>query len=330
VCAAVTAARQQGAVPYQAIEAVVNWQRLIETVESGEKVNAAPLDVFHHVLKGYPRVRAYAPRLLAAFTFHAEGKAAPLVQALNLLREVYVASKRTLPERVPLGFVRRKWAPQVVRNGELNRQAYELCVLDELRLALRAGDMWVTGSRKHKALDAYLLPRGTWQRRCSELSLDLPETFEAFWAATEARLSGQLREVKALLARGELSSVTIQRGKLRIAKVIRAVPDEVEPLERRLSGRIPRGKITDLLLEVNVWTRFTGAFLNLHSSKRHDHLLTAILADGLKRGVSKRRKSTSQSSSSERNLSASNGLYRHCPSVFCHKAEGVAWAAPSR
>ncbi|MBB6017157.1 Tn3 family transposase [Deinococcus radiopugnans] len=290
VCAAVVAAREQGADPYQAIEAVVNWQQLVETVREKEVVSTEQLDPLHHAMKGYAKVRSYAPRLLAALTFQAEGKAAPVIEALNLLREMYASGKRTLPQHVPIGFVRQKWAGQVFRNGKVDRRAYELCVLDELRLALRAGDVWVTGSRKYKDLDAYLLPQETWQKRLSELSLDLPETFDAFWAATEPRLTEQLREVADLLARGELSSVSVQRGRLRIGKVTRAVPDEVEPIGRRLSARLPRVKITDLLLEVNACTRFTGAFLNLHSGKeveRHDHLLTAILADGLNLGLTK-------------------------------------------
>ncbi len=60
--------------------------------------------------------------------------------------------------------------------------------------------------------------------------------------------------------------------------------EQLDPLHHVLKGY----KITDLLLEVNAWTRFTGAFLNLHSGKgveRHDHLLTAILADGLNLGL---------------------------------------------
>lgn len=87
-----------------------------------------------------------------------------------------------------------------------------------------------------------------------------------------------------------MSSVTVRGRKLKVGKTLKAVPDEVEPLERRLSARVPRVKITDLLLEVNAWTHFTGAFLNLHSGKgaeRHDHLLTAILADGLNLGLTK-------------------------------------------
>ena len=290
VCAAVIAAREKGADPYQAIEAVVNWQQLVETVREREVVRAEQLDPLHHALRGYTKVRSYAPRMLAAFSFQAEGTAAPLVEALGLLREMYAANKRTLPEHVPIGFVRQKWAGQVFRDGEIDRRAYELCVLDELRLALRAGDGWGTGGRQDKDLDAYLLPQGVWQRQLPKLSPSLPETFEAFWREIEPKLQGQLLEVEGLLVQGALSSVTVRGRKLKVGKTLKAVPDEVEPLERRLSARVPRVKITDLLLEVNAWTHFTGAFLNLHSGKgaeRHDHLLTAILADGLNLGLTK-------------------------------------------
>ncbi|GBF08172.1 transposase Tn3 family protein [Deinococcus aerius] len=117
VCAAVIAAREQGADPYQAIEAVVNWRQLVETVREREVVRTEQLDPLHHALGRYAKVRSYAPRLLAAFSFQAEGTAAPLVEALNLLREMYAANKRALPERVPIGFVRQKWAGQVFKGS---------------------------------------------------------------------------------------------------------------------------------------------------------------------------------------------------------------------
>lgn len=251
VCAAVIAAREQGADPYQAIEAVVNWQQLVETVREREVVRAEQLDPLHHALRGYAKVRSYAPRLLAAFTFQAEGTAAPLVEALGLLREMYAANKRTLPEHVPISFVRQKWAGQVFKGGGIDRRAYELCVLDELRLALRAGNVWVAGSRRYRDLDAYLLPQSVWRRRRPELGVGLPETFDAFWTATEPKLTRQLREVEGLLAQGALSSVTVRGRKLKIGKTPKAVPGEVEPLERQLSAQLPRVKITDLLPEVN-------------------------------------------------------------------------------
>lgn len=291
VCAALIAAREQQADPYQAVEAVVPWDQLVATVREGrETVSAEALDPLHHVVRAYPKVRAYALRLLSAFTFRAVGTATPLVEAIRLLREMYVSNRRTLPEHLPLGFVRQRWSAHVFRGGEVDRKAYELCVLDELRLALRSGDVWVEGSRKYRDLDAYLLPQNVWKRRLPDLALDLPETFEAFWGAIEPKLSGQLREVEDLLSKGALSSVSLLGGRLKVGKVVKAVPDEVEPLQRTLAARLPRVKITDLLLEVNAWCGFTGAFLDLRDGKgveRHDHLLTALLADGLNLGLTK-------------------------------------------
>ena len=291
VLGAIVLAREQQRDPYQAIEAVLPWEDLVNQVRNPEKaVSTDQLDPLWEVIQRYPKVRSYAQRLLTAFTFTGEGSAAPLVEAIDLLREMYASNKRTLPEGVPLSFVRQKWMPHVIRNGELDRKAYELCVLDELRLALRSGDLWVAGSHKYRDLDAYLLPQTVWPQRLKELPLDLPETFEAFWAETEPVLTGQLQEVSDLLTQGELSSVSLLKGKLRIGKPIKAQPDGVEALQVSLAARLPRVKITDLLLEVNAWGRFTHAFLDLRSGKgveRHDHLLTAILADGLNLGLTK-------------------------------------------
>ena len=291
VLGAVVLAREQQRDPYQAIEAVLPWEELVQQVRDPKNHLAAEqLDPLWHTLKGHSRIRTYAPRLLAALTFRGEGSAAPLVEALGLLREMYAANKRTLPDTVPLSFLRQKWTPHVLRDGLIDRKAYELAVFDELRLALRSGDVWVEGSHKYRDLDAYLLPHPVWQQRLKELPLNLPESFELFWTDTEPALTGQLKEVEELLAGGALSSVSLLKGKLRVGKVVKAVPDEVEPLQQRLAARLPRIKITDLLLEVNAWGRFTDAFLDLRTGKgaeRHDHLLTAILADGLNLGLTK-------------------------------------------
>jgi hypothetical protein len=71
---------------------------------------------------------------------------------LSLARSAVVNcfDKRTLPEKVPTGFIRRVWRPLVLRKGAVDRQAYEICMLCELRDRLRAGDVWVEGSRDYR------------------------------------------------------------------------------------------------------------------------------------------------------------------------------------
>lgn len=41
----------------------------------------------------------------------------------------------------------------------LDRRYYELCVMSELKNSLRAGDVWIEGSRQFKDFDEYLLPQ---------------------------------------------------------------------------------------------------------------------------------------------------------------------------
>jgi cyclopropane fatty-acyl-phospholipid synthase-like methyltransferase len=40
-----------------------------------------------------------------------------------------------------------------VSGGVIDRRYYELCVLSELRDRLRAGDVWVVGSRRYRSFD---------------------------------------------------------------------------------------------------------------------------------------------------------------------------------
>ena len=54
--------------------------------------------------------------------------------------------------------VRRRWKPHVFKGEEIDRRFYELCVLSELRNALRSGDLWVVGSRQFRDFEEYLLP----------------------------------------------------------------------------------------------------------------------------------------------------------------------------
>lgn len=269
VCEALVKAREMNTDVFKAVEAVVPWEAFVSTVRDQESAaRTAQLDPMRHVLKNYGKLRAYAPRLLQAFEFKAAPALQPLVEALSLLRELYSSGKRTLPEQVPLGFVKPKWAAYVFEGGEINRRYYEFCVLDELRLALRSGDVWVVGSRKYRDLDAYLLPRERWPEHLTELPLNLPGMFEAYWQSTRARLDEQLNLVGALLGRGELADVKWHRGKLRITPLKNQVPPEVERVAALLGTRIPRLKITNLLLEVDRWVNSSGAFTDVRDGAR--------------------------------------------------------------
>ena len=56
-----------------------------------------------------------------------------------------------------------RWGKHVLTPEGIDRRFYETCVLSELGKALRAGDLWVSGSRRYGDFDEYLLPRPVYE-----------------------------------------------------------------------------------------------------------------------------------------------------------------------
>jgi hypothetical protein len=77
-----------------------------------------------------------------------------------VIGEVAGSTRRWLPGFSPSGFIDKEWREHVVdvARGRLDRRAYELCAAYELRSALRAGRVWVPGSRRHADPSSLLLP----------------------------------------------------------------------------------------------------------------------------------------------------------------------------
>src|SRR3546814_6827826 len=86
---------------------------------------------------------------------------ASLLRALDVLRTMHATGKRNLPVKPPTGFIRRSWRRFVMPDGQIDRKAYEICALSELRDRLRAGDVWVDGSRQFRDFESCLVPRPT-------------------------------------------------------------------------------------------------------------------------------------------------------------------------
>src|SRR3954471_394810 len=95
-----------------------------------------------------------------------------LLAGLRLIRQLAGDKRRWLPGFSPSAFIDNQWRPHVVdaARGRLDRRAYELCAAYELRAALRAGRVWVPGSRRHADPASLLLPDGDWEQVRSEFA----------------------------------------------------------------------------------------------------------------------------------------------------------------
>lgn len=158
-----------------AIWARIAPEQLCEAASMVEKI-ARPIDDSHlaQLADRYRHVRSFAPRVLAALRLRANPAGEAVLEAVEVLRELNGTAIRRVPDDAPLGFVPRSWRPYVEgRDGEIDRRHWELCLLSRLRDALRAGDVWVEGSRRHANPETFLISRATWNTQRHEAAPDL-------------------------------------------------------------------------------------------------------------------------------------------------------------
>lgn len=71
---------------------------------------------------------------------------------------MYRKQLREVPSSASLDFIAESWKKMVIPPSGIDRQYYEICAMNELKGALRAGDIWIRSSRRYKNFDDYLMP----------------------------------------------------------------------------------------------------------------------------------------------------------------------------
>jgi TnpA family transposase len=293
VGAALLDAKASRADPFAAIEAVLPWDRFAASVEEARRLaREADFDHLELVAESYGQVRRYAPVLLATFGFHGAPAVRELIAGLETLRGMYLGRLRNVPEGAPVGFVRKRWRPFVFRAEGIDRRFYELCLMAELKNALRAGDLSVVGSRQFRNFEDYLMTPAEFGRRREEgtLGVSVPAVASEYLEQRSQSLREALDQTAALAGSDELPDAELTEEGLRISPLDRDVPAGVDDLKAVLQSMLPHARITDVLLEVDRWTGFSRHFTHLKTGEPADErvsLLTAVLADGINLGLAK-------------------------------------------
>jgi TnpA family transposase len=287
-------AKESGEDPFAAIEAIIPWDKFSESLAEAETL-AQPeeFDYLSLVGDGYNQLRRYTPTLLSSLSMKAAPPVRELLAAIEMLKDMNDRQARKVPDDAPTSFVRKRWKNLLQTPDGIDRRFYELCVFSELKNSLRSGDIWVQGSRQFKDFDEYLLPSPRFMEQLAKnkLGLAVDTNCEQFLKARLAELDRQLAAVERLAAANELPDATIlSSGRLKVTPLDNAVPDEAEALMQQVYSLLPHLKITELLLEVDSWTGFTGHFKHLKTGEAAEDqylLLATILADAINLGLSK-------------------------------------------
>ena len=291
--AALIEAKAGGADLDEAVAAAVGWDKLAARVAEAERL-ARPdkADLSALAARAWPVLHRLGPLFLDAFTFRAGSAASATLRAVEVLRGAYGSGQRQWPQSLPTGFLRPAWREAVLSAGSAERRTWEAATLLALRDRLRAGDIWVEGSRQWRAVEDQLIPPALFaaMREAGPLPVAVPATAEEYWAERRVLLERRLAEVNAKAMADELEDVRIKNDELKVSPLKAITPEAAEDLAERLYGMLPNARITDVLAEVDRWTGFSRAFTHLHTGLPVDDprvVLTAVLADATNLGLTR-------------------------------------------
>lgn len=244
-------------------------------------------------------LRQFAPAVLAAVRFAGGPGTSELLQAVDMLVELYATGARKVPSGAPTSFVPTRWAGYLQTASERGdvtayRHYWELCVLLAVRDGLRSGDVFVPGSRRYADPASFLLTEAQWQPRRAEFChlVDKPADAGTALQAAEEELHEALADLDAQLAAGDPDGVRLtDEGELIIPRLTAEdTPAEADALRDELAGMLPVVPLASLLVEIDARTGFTDQLAHAggkvtRSAELKRHLLYVILAEATNTGL---------------------------------------------
>jgi TnpA family transposase len=237
-------------------------QRMIQEC----KIFIRPKDnsVWDFYVKKYSQIKQFYPEFIKHIQFYSDENARmkSLPKAISILRRVCSGGWDCIPKNAPIDFINKSWSQFVFdKNGSINKKYYELCVLWNLRLGLKSGEIWTDRGKKYTNPDSWLIPIAKW----NEIKAEYLKVTEVEAVAT-VKIK-ELRE-QVNLAKMELDK-NIQSGKdvrLENKKIIispvkaKEVIQSVEELGALVSYYMPRVDLTEIIIEAASWIAMSECF----------------------------------------------------------------------
>lgn len=239
------------------------------------------------------RYRTVAPflRLLATtIPWGATAAGQPVLDALTGLNGLH-GRRKIRRNEINQALVPVSWRAAVFsrgNDGEVDRDAWVVCVLELLRSHLRRRDVFATTSARWADPRAHLLAGHAWDaaREPTLRSLSLDGPVSAHLTGKVALLDAAWQGLAGVIAdAGPNASVQLtqtegNKVKLSVAPLSALeVPESLTALRVQVAGMLPRVDLPEILLEVHSWTGFLDAYTHISGAgPRMEHLPLSVAA----------------------------------------------------
>jgi TnpA family transposase len=297
-------ARTEGTDPVQALLDKVPEVQLQATVDSAKQfLRPEDLDSLDLISTRYAPMRQSLLSLYQVLDFQPFRKSEPSLQALE-----YISTFAKLRRRVtgkeqkvgkvkmhaPLGHLTQRWRKHALDGEKITPNYYEAAAFESLKGRIRSGDVAVSGSRRYRPFENYLLPPAHFEQLTEkqQTRLSVSGDAEAYLATKQQEILQKLTALQESIGKVEGSLTLDEKGHLHLPQLEKAVPEEVERLKKRVYGLLPHLPLADLLLEVDAWTGFLRHFTHLTSKDapigvQKLELVAALMGMGMNLGLEK-------------------------------------------
>jgi len=239
----------------------------------------------------YTNLRRYLPAFFS-LPFAGEKGSDELLAALRLLRRLDAGKIEELPKDAPCHFVPAAWRVALYReDGNLDRRIWVIALSQAVRDALRAGDLYLPGSRHHVSFWNLVYDEERWtaERKRAYGALVLPTEAEAVLG----RLRQEYTDTVGRAARGldENPSASVCDGRLQLKRAdALEIPERTRQLRHAIETGLPRVRIEELLQEVDRHCGFTRELRPIGGyeprlSNLYQSQLAALIAHGTNLGI---------------------------------------------
>jgi TnpA family transposase len=297
-------ARTEGNDPVQALLDTVPEAQLQATVDSAKQfLRPEDLDSLDLIESRYAPMRQSLLSLYQALDFQPFRRSEPSLQALEYVSNLAKLRRRVIAKeqrvgkvkmKAPLGHLTQRWRKHALKGDKITPNYYEAAAFESLKGRVRSGDIAVSGSRRHRSFENYLLPPAHFEQLTEkqQTRLAVSSDAEAYLAAKQQEIAQKLTALQESIGKVEGSLILDEKGHLHLPQLEKAVPEEVERLKKRVYALLPHLPLADLLLEVDNWTGFLRHFTHLTNGDapigaQKLELVAALMGMGMNLGLEK-------------------------------------------
>jgi len=248
--------------------------------------------------------RQMLPWVLEHLTFRSENRFQPVIEALAVIKQSLGTKGQYFPAEVPLdGVVLPSWRETVIEKHDdtvqINRQYYELCVLQQLERALKCKEVWIEGAHafRNPSQDMPVDWQQEAQRTAYYQGLPQPVQVSSFIDPLRERLTQALTQFNRDLPRNPSVRLTTPAAnedrRLFAVDRLTAQPDpqSLGRIKDLISQRYGMVDLLDIFVEAERLTEFTRFFT--HSGTKEVRardalrplLLLDLFAEGTNTGI---------------------------------------------